>query len=142
MTWRLSKDFSKVPKASAINTMPLATREHSDFTFTIGYTSFGRLKTLQVSNNGLTTGGSKLYHSKALVDSLAASSVRAKCTNHYFMLYQIKEKFILFICFVEPHRELIFIRLLIYIFIHLYGLGKSIDYHHKGVILSLTADRV
>ena len=73
-----------------------------------GYTSFGRLKTLQVSNNGLTTRGSKLYHSKSLVDSLAASSVRAKCTNHYFMLYQIKEKFILFICFVEPHRELIF----------------------------------
>ena len=66
------------------------------------------LTSLQVSNYGLTTGVSKLYHSKALVEPLAASSVRAKCTNHYFMLYQIKEKFILFICFVEPRRELIF----------------------------------
>ena len=35
MTWRLRKGFSKVPKASAINTVPPAAQKTLGFTFTL-----------------------------------------------------------------------------------------------------------
>ena len=108
--------------------MPLARRDIRIYDLLDIQLSAG-LTSLQVSHHGLTTGISKLYHSKALVELLAASSVRAKCTNHYFMLYQIKEKFILFICFVEPRRELIFSHLRDFIYSFIYSVwGKTIGY--------------
>ena len=54
--------------------MPLARRDIRIYDLLDIQLSAG-LTSLQVSHHGLTAGVSKLYHSKALVEQLAASSV-------------------------------------------------------------------
>ena len=102
---------------------------HSDYDYISGYTT--------IDGPNLPTSESprsnhrhiKIISFESACRTVSRQFRRAKCTNHYFMFYQIKEEFILPICFVEPRRELIFSHLRDFIYSFIYSVwGKTIGY--------------
>ena len=94
-------------------------QEHSDLRF-IGYTTISGFNLPTSESPRSNHRHIKIISFESACRTVSRQFRRAKCTNHYFMFYQIKEEFILPICFVEPRRKLIFGHSRDFIYIHLF----------------------